>query len=135
MRRWWTISASVLAVSVAAASPGVAQGPVDTVIEQLETEGFDVRSVRRTLLGRTRILADSPYGNREVVLNPRNGLVLRDYFERSEDNEEPDENDGEEWEDEDEAHEEDVEDEDEDDHREAEEEDDREDDNGDDDEE
>ena len=84
MTRRLNLSAQILAALLATASPTVAQSPVDTAVGQLEAQGFEIRSVRRTLLGRTRIVAESPEGRREIVLNPRNGLVLRDFFDRDE---------------------------------------------------
>ena len=84
MTRRLNLSAQILAALLATASPAVAQSPVDTAVGQLEAQGFEIRSVRRTLLGRTRIVAESPEGRREIVLNPRNGLILRDFFDRDE---------------------------------------------------
>ncbi|MCC6303792.1 MAG: hypothetical protein IT545_01200, partial [Rhodobacteraceae bacterium] len=66
--------AGVPAVALAAASPHV-----DRVIAHLEAEGYRIVSVGRTLLGRTRILAENGSLLREIVLNPRSGEVLRDY--------------------------------------------------------
>ena len=59
MTRRRMISVPILVAALALATPAVAQGPVDSVVERLETQGFEVRSVRRTLLGRTRIVAES----------------------------------------------------------------------------
>ncbi len=50
----------------------------DEVIAELQGEGFMVVDTGTTLLGRIRITALGPEGTREVVLNPRNGKVLRD---------------------------------------------------------
>lgn len=54
------------------------------LIASLEQEGFSVVERERTFLGRVRILAVGPEGTREVILNPRNGKVLRDLFRRQE---------------------------------------------------
>ena len=50
----------------------------DEVIADLRAEGFEVVDTGTTLLGRVRITATGPEGTREVILNPRNGKVLRD---------------------------------------------------------
>lgn len=50
----------------------------DQVIADLKGDGFTVIESGTTLLGRIRITAAGPEGTREVVLNPRNGKVLRD---------------------------------------------------------
>ena len=56
----------------------------EDLIASLEQEGFSVVERERTFLGRVRILAVGPEGTREVILNPRNGKVLRDLFRRQE---------------------------------------------------
>lgn len=50
----------------------------DELIAELQAEGFAVVDTGTTLLGRLRITATGPEGTREVILNPRNGKVLRD---------------------------------------------------------
>jgi hypothetical protein len=50
----------------------------DEVIAELQSEGFRVVDTGTTLLGRLRITATGPEGTREVILNLRNGKVLRD---------------------------------------------------------
>lgn len=76
-----TAAQIVLAVSLVVAVPGVAvaQAVTETeVIADLQEDGFRVVNTGTTLLGRVRITAKGPEGTREVVLNPRNGKVLRD---------------------------------------------------------
>jgi hypothetical protein len=77
-RRRFLISASA---AVLAASPAMAQDDAATrsVIRQLERQGFEIISVRRTLLGRVRVLSRRGNLQREIVLDPRNGAILRDY--------------------------------------------------------
>ena len=77
-RRRFLISASA---ALFAAGPAIAQDDAATrsVIRQLEAQGFAVSSVRRTLLGRVRILSRRGDLQREIVLDPRNGVILRDY--------------------------------------------------------
>lgn len=56
-----------------------AQAVTETeVISELKQDGFRVVNTGTTLLGRVRITALGAEGVREVVLNPRNGKVLRD---------------------------------------------------------
>lgn len=77
-RRRFLISASA---ALLAAGPAIAQDDAATrsVIRQLEAQGFAISSVRRTLLGRVRILSRRGDLQREIVLDPRNGVILRDY--------------------------------------------------------
>ncbi|MEM7724535.1 MAG: hypothetical protein AAF376_19520 [Pseudomonadota bacterium] len=76
-----------------AAVPARAQIPpvAETVIGQLRAQGYEQIEITRTFLGRLRIEAQGPDGTREIVLNPRTGLILRDtlYFD------DPDEDDDE----------------------------------------
>ncbi|MEX0311604.1 MAG: hypothetical protein AB3N17_15315 [Tateyamaria sp.] len=58
-------------------------GPVeDSIIRQLENQGFSQIEVRRTLLGRSRIVAQSASLYREIVVNPVTGEILRDFWRR-----------------------------------------------------
>lgn len=50
----------------------------------LESEGFAVIEKERTLLGRIRIVAEGPQGQREIVLHAGDGRVMRDMFIESE---------------------------------------------------
>ncbi|NEX47875.1 hypothetical protein G3572_16820 [Rhodobacter sp. ETT8] len=60
--------------------PAFAKDFTQRVVEQLQEQGFASIVVERTLLGRTRILADSQRGRREIILNPRTGEILRDLW-------------------------------------------------------
>jgi hypothetical protein len=77
-RRKFLISATA---ALLAAGPAIAQDDAATrsVVRQLEAQGFDIVSVRQTLLGRVRILSRRGSLQREIVLDPRNGVILRDY--------------------------------------------------------
>lgn len=72
-----------LAVVVACAVPGHAEVRGDRIADQLRALGFSEVEVSRTLLGRTRIVADGRPGHREIVLDPRTGEILRDLFLKS----------------------------------------------------
>ncbi|MEO1549071.1 MAG: hypothetical protein AAFR93_01420 [Pseudomonadota bacterium] len=53
--------------------------PLAQVVRQLEAQGYEITSTQRTLLGRVRVVSVRGDREREVVFNPRNGNVLRDY--------------------------------------------------------
>ncbi len=72
--------AAVAAVLLTAA-PLFAQSVVDQIRAQLVAQGYDSISVSRTLLGRTRIEASSARFEREIIVDPRTGEILRDYWE------------------------------------------------------
>ncbi|WP_299045841.1 hypothetical protein [uncultured Tateyamaria sp.] len=62
------------------ALPGAA-GPIeDSIVRQLREQGFSQIDVRRTLLGRSRIVARSTDLYREIVVNPVTGEILRDFW-------------------------------------------------------
>ena len=61
-----------------------AQTIQDQVVSQLKAQGYDSIRVSRTLLGRTRIIADSDESRREIVVNPRTGEILRDFWKLKE---------------------------------------------------
>lgn len=62
------------------ALPAAAAGFSDEVVRQLRQQGFSEILVESTLLGRTRIVAKSRNGTREIILNPRTGEILRDLW-------------------------------------------------------
>lgn len=133
---------AVLALMTASAVAGLAlpaqaQTSEERVIQRLASEGYTEIEVRRTLLGRIRLRAARPDGTeREIVLNPRSGEILRDYIdygdqqEREDDADREDEDDREETDDRDG---EDDRDDDRDDNRDDDDDDDRDDDSDDDD--
>lgn len=55
-------------------------GIADRVAQQLRAEGYVEVTISRTLLGRTRIYAIGPNGTREIIIDPRNGEILRDLW-------------------------------------------------------
>jgi uncharacterized membrane protein YgcG len=67
--------------AVLAGGPALAQQDAATrsVVRQLEAQGFVVYSVRTTLLGRVRVLSRRGDLRREIVFDPRNGTILRDF--------------------------------------------------------
>ena len=73
-------AASTLVLTGAAA---FAATYTDAVVSQLTKQGFYNIAVQTTLLGRVRILADRGDGQREIILNPRTGEILRDTWQAS----------------------------------------------------
>lgn len=80
-RRVLTAAVLVLGAFVVAVD---AQTAKDQVIRELTELGYREFTVQKTWLGRVRIVARGQEGEREVVLNPSTGVVLRDYTDRSE---------------------------------------------------
>lgn len=75
--RAWLLGAAFLCCL---ALPGFA-GPIeDSIVRQLREQGFSQIEVRRTLLGRSRIIARSRDLYREIVVSPVTGEILRDYW-------------------------------------------------------
>ncbi|WP_235933202.1 PepSY domain-containing protein [Paragemmobacter ruber] len=77
IRRWVVVAVAGLCLAM----PGMALAQAVTeeqMVARLEAQGFTVVETGTTLLGRVRITAEGVLGTREVVLNPRNGKVLRD---------------------------------------------------------
>ena len=52
----------------------------DRLIEELTEEGYQEIRISKTLLGRMRFVATKPRFRREIVVNPRTGVILRDYI-------------------------------------------------------
>lgn len=69
-----------LVAGAAMAGPALAQGVVDDVVAQLRRQGFRSIVTERTLLGRIRIIATRSDGSREIIINPRTGEILRDFW-------------------------------------------------------
>jgi hypothetical protein len=71
----------ILAIGLAAGLaivPVSAQTLQDDVINELRAQGFTTITVTRTWLGRTRIKASSKSRDREIIMNSRTGLGVRD---------------------------------------------------------
>lgn len=76
-RRSFLLMTSAAAASVA--FPAYADY-VSSVRDQLRRQGYRQISVSSTMLGRTRIVAKSKTGTREIIMNPRTGEILRDLW-------------------------------------------------------
>lgn len=73
----------------ALATPALADRIGEKIAAQLRAQGFTQIEISRTLLGRGRIVAKSPTASREIVFNPRTGLIMRDYSSPVSDDVEP----------------------------------------------
>lgn len=80
----WSFVKPIAAAVVLATAPmtalAQAQDIVAAISSQLRAQGYDEIVVGRTLLGRSRILATSSEYRREIIVNPRTGEILRDYW-------------------------------------------------------
>ncbi len=57
-----------------------AQALTDTLVAELRAQGFTKITLTRTWLGRILIIGMDEAGQREIVVNPNTGEILRDYF-------------------------------------------------------
>lgn len=57
-----------------------AEGYADSIVAQLRAQGFSEIETERTWLGRTKIVASGADGQREIVVNPNTGEILRDLW-------------------------------------------------------
>lgn len=70
------MAAALLAMSLT--MPARAETIEQSVIRQLEDQGYDAVQVSRTLLGRLFVVATAGDIRREIVINPATGEILRD---------------------------------------------------------
>lgn len=69
-----------LVVGALGGSPALAEGYADSIVRQLEAQGFSKIETEQTWLGRTRIVAEGSQGQREIIVNPNTGEILRDLW-------------------------------------------------------
>lgn len=74
-------SLTLALVFSAMACTASAETLVDQVTEQLASQGYSEITVSKTWLGRVRIEASGGTASREIIINPRTGEILRDYWE------------------------------------------------------
>jgi hypothetical protein len=71
----------LIALGAAGVAGPVAADPLtDGIVAQLRRQGYGRIAVSRTLLGRVRIVGNSSSRRREIIVNPRTGEILRDYW-------------------------------------------------------
>ena len=66
--------------------PAQASVTEQRIVAELREQGYARIEIRRTLLGRTRIRATSPSYEREIILNPATGVIIRDFWRSRNDN-------------------------------------------------
>ena len=78
------IKAIFLTLLLLAAVPAIADeaSAIKVVTEELHDQGYAVEAIKRTFWGRIRILAEKDDLDREVILNPYTGEILRDLIRR-----------------------------------------------------
>ncbi|WP_413717216.1 hypothetical protein [Silicimonas sp. MF1-12-2] len=71
----------IIAIALAPA-PALADaaGARDRIVTLLRDDGYSEIRISRTLLGRMRFVAKRPDAEREIVINPNTGVILRDYI-------------------------------------------------------
>ncbi|MEP3199999.1 MAG: hypothetical protein ABJO57_19135 [Lentilitoribacter sp.] len=62
----------------------------EELITHLQSQGFKLVEREATWLGRISLEFESDTHEREIILNPNNGAILRDYKEPLDDNDEDD---------------------------------------------
>lgn len=67
----------VFAVSAGAQAQGLTVR--EFYVQELRNDGYDTIKISRTFLGRLRFIGTQPGRRREIVVNPANGAILRDY--------------------------------------------------------
>lgn len=88
----------MIALSVALActiSPAWGSDLVTSVTRQLLKQGYSDISTSQTWLGRTRIIAIGDDSRREIIVNPRTGEILRDFWQDLDDSDDDDDDDSE----------------------------------------
>lgn len=70
----------IFGLAAAAASPCFASDFQDEIVASLRAQGYGQITVEVTLLGRVKITAVKQSNQREIVINPRTGEILRDLW-------------------------------------------------------
>ncbi len=82
--KWFSlIHVAVIATALVSGPAGAAE-PLDQIVGQLRAQGYQVKTVSRTWLGRIKVEAEGDGYQREVVFNRVTGEILRDYRSRME---------------------------------------------------
>lgn len=86
----------MLALSAALAcaiTPAWGSDLVTSVTRQLLKQGYSDITTSQTWLGRTRIIAIGEDSRREIIVNPRTGEILRDFWQEIDDDDDDDNDD------------------------------------------
>jgi hypothetical protein len=75
-----SLSIMITSALLAFGAPVHAQSIQDSIVTQLQEQGYTDIVVNRTLLGRVRVVARNQTHERELVFNPTTGELLRDYW-------------------------------------------------------
>lgn len=70
----------IFGLAAAVASPCFASDFQDEIVASLRAQGYGQITVEVTLLGRVKITAVKLSNQREIVINPRTGEILRDLW-------------------------------------------------------
>ena len=76
--------------AICLAGAGFAQTLQDKLTADLIADGYTKITVSRTLLGRVQIVAEDGSREREIIFNPRTGVILRDFYDLEEDDDDDD---------------------------------------------
>ena len=76
-REFITLGAAAIALPAAAQTNPF----VDALVLRLQEQGYKRFRINRTWLGRLRIRAISDMYRREIIMNPKTGEILRDFWE------------------------------------------------------
>jgi hypothetical protein len=74
------IFVAAICICLGSAGATMARDFADTIVSQLRSQGYTDVTVSSTWLNRTRIFAQSSDAQREIILNPRTGEILRDLY-------------------------------------------------------
>ncbi len=71
-------------------SAAAAQTTTPDLVENLQKQGFELVSIERSWLRRLVFTFESEELKREIILNPSNGSIMRDYSEPKDDDDSDD---------------------------------------------
>ena len=84
---------ALFAALACAITPAWGSDLVTSVTRQLLKQGYSDITTSQTWLGRTRIIAIGEDSRREIIVNPRTGEILRDFWQDIDDDDDDDDND------------------------------------------
>ncbi|CUH52953.1 hypothetical protein [Shimia marina] len=81
MKQQTWIFAIGVSLALASAGAGYAESRIEAIARHLRGQGYSDIEISRTWLGRARIEAQRGTVEREIIVNPRTGEILRDYWD------------------------------------------------------